>query len=73
MSCRGIVTNHSIKGFRKGTIAMVVVSVCLVVWICVVWWQDKRTAHIQVFDHVLDSKLEEIETSKDQAQDKDGH
>jgi ACS family pantothenate transporter-like MFS transporter len=33
-------------GFRKGTIAMVCVAVFLIIWICIVWWQDKRTLRI---------------------------
>lgn len=32
------------QGFRKGTIAMVVVAVALAAWICVIWWQDARTS-----------------------------
>lgn len=38
---------------------MVVVSVALALWICVVWWQDHRTA--KAFDmpqHDADAKLE---------------
>jgi ACS family pantothenate transporter-like MFS transporter len=30
-------------GFRKGTIAMVCISILLIVWIGIVWWQDKRS------------------------------
>ncbi|KAM0554920.1 hypothetical protein ACHAPJ_006656 [Fusarium lateritium] len=46
-------------GFQNGTIAMVVVSVCLAGWICVVWWQDKRTSRIHSDHPVLDAKVEE--------------
>lgn len=51
---------------------MVVVSVCLAAWVGIVWWQDKRTAHIHVLDNVTDSKLEEeIEMPESQIQNKD--
>ncbi|KFX87631.1 hypothetical protein V490_08133 [Pseudogymnoascus sp. VKM F-3557] len=33
-------------GFRKGTIAMICIAVLLLVWIGIVWWQDKRTLRI---------------------------
>ncbi|RSM09142.1 hypothetical protein CEP52_004237 [Fusarium oligoseptatum] len=46
-------------GFQKGSIAMVVVSVSLAAWICVVWWQDRRTARMFSEHPVLDSKMEE--------------
>lgn len=48
---------------------MVVVSVSLAVWICVVWWQDKRTTHIQLV--IADTKVDEemdIEMTEKNAQ-----
>jgi ACS family pantothenate transporter-like MFS transporter len=33
-------------GFFKGTIAMVCIAVLLIIWIGIVWWQDKRTQRI---------------------------
>ena len=33
-------------GFHKGTIAMVVVTGLLILWIGIVWWQDKRSLRI---------------------------
>lgn len=47
------------QGFHKGTITMVVVSVSLAGWIGLVWWQDRRTAHIQVIHQRPGEKLEE--------------
>lgn len=47
------------KGFFRGTVAMVVVSVALAAWICVVWWQDKRTAHLSPVAPLTDKKEDE--------------
>ncbi|KAK4084088.1 hypothetical protein PCL_04999 [Purpureocillium lilacinum] len=46
-------------GFWKGTITMVVVSVSLALWICVVWWQDKRTAKDPMVSQYLEEKTAE--------------
>lgn len=45
------------QGFHKGTVAMVVVAVLLAIWICIVWWQDKRTAAL-----VQEGQTEEVKT-----------
>lgn len=47
------------QGFHKGTIAMVVVAACLAACICVVWWQDKRTEHIQVITSQPEKRVED--------------
>lgn len=57
----------TIKGFRKGTIAMTVVSVMLVLWIGVVWWQDKRTAP-QLQE--LQARIVEVEMFQKPAEEK---
>lgn len=49
-------------GLSQGTIAMVVVAVILALWICVVWWQDKRTAVIEMTSADAEAKLQEIES-----------
>lgn len=38
---------------------MVVVAVCLAACICVVWWQDKRTEHIQIIASQPEKKVED--------------
>ncbi len=38
---------------------MVVVSVSLALWICVVWWQDKRTAKDPMVSQYLEEKTAE--------------
>ena len=49
-----------LQGFHKGTITMVVVSVALALWICVVWWQDRRTGRMAEVRHAdAGGKLEE--------------
>ncbi|KAH7120648.1 major facilitator superfamily domain-containing protein [Dactylonectria macrodidyma] len=45
-------------GFRKGSIAMIVVSVSLAAWICVVWWQDRKTLRMHSVQQTLDGKDE---------------
>uniref|UniRef100_A0A8H7K3H8 Major facilitator superfamily (MFS) profile domain-containing protein n=1 Tax=Bionectria ochroleuca TaxID=29856 RepID=A0A8H7K3H8_BIOOC len=57
-------------GFRKGAIAMVVVSVLLAGWIGVVWWQDRRTQVPEITQGELQTKIEEgaemeLTTTKD--------
>lgn len=49
------------QGFQKGTIAMVVVSASLAGWIGIVWWQDRRTGHLEIARHSAggDGKLQE--------------
>ncbi|GAM41945.1 hypothetical protein TCE0_042f15475 [Talaromyces pinophilus] len=55
-------TTDAATGFRKGTIAMVVVTICLAMWICIVWWQDKRAHSIQLTQGISGTKsIEEIE------------
>ncbi|KAL1960884.1 hypothetical protein VTO42DRAFT_5867 [Malbranchea cinnamomea] len=55
-------TTDAATGFRKGTIAMVIVSVTLAVWIGIVWWQDKRTLQQAQTQRDLEAKLaEEVE------------
>ncbi|KAK3175460.1 hypothetical protein K4F52_010248 [Lecanicillium sp. MT-2017a] len=48
-------------GFQKGTIAMVVVAFSLAVWIGLVWWQDRRTRHLEIARQAAtaDAKLDE--------------
>ncbi|KAI5458355.1 major facilitator superfamily domain-containing protein [Mariannaea sp. PMI_226] len=41
-------TTDAATGFQKGTIAMVIVAVSLAAWICIVWWQDKRTFRMRL-------------------------
>jgi glucose-6-phosphate dehydrogenase assembly protein OpcA len=58
------------QGFRKGAIAMVVVSVLLAGWIGVVWWQDRRTQVPEITQGELQTKIEEgaemeLTTTKD--------
>lgn len=62
-------------GFRKGTIAMICIAVLLLVWIGIVWWQDKRTLRIYGQPlSALNSKSEElgIEILERQSTAKDG-
>ncbi|PCG95480.1 Major facilitator superfamily domain, general substrate transporter [Penicillium occitanis (nom. inval.)] len=55
-------TTDAATGFRKGTIAMVVVTICLAMWICIVWWQDKRAHSIQLTQGISGTKsIEEVE------------
>lgn len=45
---------------------MVVVSVSLAGWICVVWWQDVRTMREHTAQLDRESNLEEAKSSHDQ-------
>lgn len=38
---------------------MIVVSVALILWICVVWWQDKRTERMAAAQPDAEAKLED--------------
>ncbi|RJE23922.1 Major Facilitator Superfamily [Aspergillus sclerotialis] len=46
-------------GFRKGTIAMVVVAILLALWIGIVWWRDRKSIA------TADRQSLELETTKD--------
>ncbi|CAH0027596.1 unnamed protein product [Clonostachys rhizophaga] len=59
-------------GFRKGAIAMVVVSVLLAAWIGVVWWQDRRTQVPEITQGELETKIEEG-AEMEVTPTKDGH
>ncbi|TVY27122.1 Pantothenate transporter [Lachnellula hyalina] len=49
------------KGFHRGTIAMVCIAVLLILWIGIVWMQDKRTvAMIESQNPDNEEKLEDI-------------
>ncbi|KAH8690933.1 major facilitator superfamily domain-containing protein [Talaromyces proteolyticus] len=64
-------TTDAATGFRKGTIAMIVVTICLAMWICIVWWQDKRTQPIQMTQGILKTKSIEEEVEMDTKQKAD--
>ncbi|QKX62387.1 uncharacterized protein TRUGW13939_09546 [Talaromyces rugulosus] len=51
-------------GFKKGTIAMIVVAVLLALWILVVWWQDKRTYDLHVIQSESDAKSSALEADE---------
>lgn len=40
---------------------MIVVSVALILWICVVWWQDKRTEKMAAAQPDAESKLDDAQ------------
>jgi len=48
-------------GFRKGTITMIVVSLALAFWVCVVWWQDKRTEKMVAVQYDAEAKLDDTQ------------
>ncbi|SPO03707.1 related to transmembrane transporter Liz1p [Cephalotrichum gorgonifer] len=55
-------TTDAATGFRKGTIAMIVVAVLLMLNILVVWWQDKRSARMYPTEPaVRDMKSKDLE------------
>ncbi|KAJ5605762.1 pantothenate transporter liz1 [Penicillium lagena] len=59
-------TTDAITGFFKGTVTMVVVSVSLAGWICVVWWQDVRTMRQHDAQTDRELNLEEAKRSHEQ-------
>ena len=50
---------------------MVVVSVCLALWIGIVWWQDKRTLARYGPQRSCEEKLEEVEMPQHIQHEKD--
>jgi hypothetical protein len=61
-----------LQGFRKGTITMIVVSVALAFWVCVVWWQDKRTERMVAVQYDAEAKLDDAQEVHELAVSKDG-
>lgn len=50
---------------------MIVVSVALAFWVCVVWWQDKRTERMAAAQPDAEAKLDDTQEIHELAMPKD--
>lgn len=50
---------------------MIVVSVALIMWICVVWWQDKRTERMAAAQPDAEAKLDDAQEVHELAMSKE--
>lgn len=51
---------------------MIVVSLALAFWVCVVWWQDKRTEKMVAVQYDAEAKLDDTQEVHELAVSKDG-